>query len=234
MDFIFFDFFSSGATLVTSKEIDMRSAHHPTSKAATAARGEPLLANPIAPLAEQVGKAVAAEVKHFKRQAASKLEAHITALIAEALDRSLSSATAQGKAIRMALIAKLASAEAGGELVAERPRAAVTDALLTTANAATRLEVSRSYVSMLCDQGKLGEVVTTEGGHRRIRSSAVDAYLSTRTKQHEGAKSPREAALEAGLYDFPEGHFKNIVRGNPDAAARTAKVPVKAARKPRL
>ena len=89
---------------------------------------------------------------------------------------------------------------------------AAADTLLTTEDAATRLEASRPYVAMLCDQGKLGEVVITEGGHRRIRSSAVDAYLNARAKQHEGAGSPREAALEAGLYDFPEGHFKNIVR----------------------
>jgi excisionase family DNA binding protein len=48
--------------------------------------------------------------------------------------------------------------------------------LLTTAEAALRLGMSRPYVSMLCDQGKLGEVRRSEGGHRRIRESAVEAY----------------------------------------------------------
>lgn len=36
--------------------------------------------------------------------------------------------------------------------------------------------MSRPYVSMLCNQGKLGEVHRSEGGHRRIRQSAVDEY----------------------------------------------------------
>lgn len=51
--------------------------------------------------------------------------------------------------------------------------------LLTTAEAAARLGMSRPYVSMLCDQGKLGDVSRSEGGHRRIRQSAVEAYLRT-------------------------------------------------------
>lgn len=115
----------------------------------------------------------------------------------------------------MALIAKLTNVENGGVAVADAVTPAA-DALLTTAEAAAKLEVSRPHVSMLCDQGKLGEVVMTDGGHRRIRASAVEAYLNARTKQLEGAKSPREAAMDAGLYDFPEGHFTNVVRGNSD------------------
>lgn len=95
-----------------------------------------------------------------------------------------------------------------------------------------KLEVSRPHVSMLCDQGKLGEVVMTDGGHRRIRASAVEAYLNARTKQLEGVKSPREAAMDADLYDFAEGHFTNVVRGNPDAG-KPARAVAKAARKPR-
>lgn len=83
------------------------------------------------------------------------------------------------------------------------------DALLTTAEAAARLAVSRPYVSMLCDAGKLGEVVVTEDGHRRVRTSAVDAYLAAHIKQNEGAPPPREAGVAAGLYDYPEGHFQN-------------------------
>ena len=33
----------------------------------------------------------------------------------------------------------------------------------------------------LCNEGKLGEVVLTEGGHRRIRGTAVDAYVRGRS-----------------------------------------------------
>lgn len=86
------------------------------------------------------------------------------------------------------------------------------DALLTTAEAAAKLEVSRPYVSMLRDAGKLGEVVVAEDGCRRIRTSAVDVYLAARIKQNEGAPLPREAGVAAGLYDYPEGHFQNKLR----------------------
>jgi hypothetical protein len=57
-----------------------------------------------------------------------------------------------------------------------------------------------------------GEVVMTEGGHRRIRSSAVQAYLATRTKPRGRMMSPRQAGIKAGLHDHPDGHFTNIVR----------------------
>ena len=52
----------------------------------------------------------------------------------------------------------------------------------------------------------------TQGGHRRILSSAVDAYLATRTKLHEGALSPRQAGVEARLYEHPDDHYKNAIR----------------------
>ena len=99
------------------------------------------------------------------------------------------------------LFAKLANEEIGSAdafpVVAQH---AITDVLLTTVEAATKLKVSRPYVSMLGKAGKLGVVVMTEGGHRRIRSSTVQAFLATRAKQHEGAMSPRQAGVEAGLY----------------------------------
>ncbi|WP_197326291.1 helix-turn-helix domain-containing protein [Ralstonia solanacearum] len=228
----------------------MPRTHHSAIKAAVAARYGLLLSDPLNPLAEEVGKAVAAEVgglirigggKGSKRTAARKqthadeaeLVAHITMVVATALGRSLGEPTAAGKALRMALIAKLASAEIGSEVVVEpiKASAAQGDTLLTTAEAATKLEVSRPYVSMLCDAGKLGEVVVTEGGHRRIRASAVEAYLAARVKQSEGAPSPREAGVDAGLYDHPEGHFQNKIRGAEAvkpvkaSAARTARKP---------
>ncbi|QUP56892.1 excisionase family DNA-binding protein (plasmid) [Ralstonia syzygii] len=205
---------------------------HPAIKAAATARYGPLLSDPLNPLAEEVGKAIAAEVVELRLIVGSKgarsatahkqapvdeteLVARITVVVAKALGQSLGEPTAAGKALRMALIAKLASAEIGSEVVAEPLKAspAQGDTLLTTAEAATKLEVSRPYVSMLCDAGKLGEIVVTEGGHRRIRASAVEAYLAARVKQSEGAPSPREAGVDAGLYNHPEGHFQNKIRG---------------------
>lgn len=135
----------------------------------------------------------------------------------------------------MALIASLANAEIGqGVVIVSAPAVAVAvDALMTTAEAAATLEVSRPYVSMLCDAGKLGGVVLTEGGHRRIRSSAVTAYLAGRTRQHEDAQSPRAAAAEAGLYDYPEGHFTNVVRGSIEVSTPEQVAPVKTSHKSR-
>lgn len=91
------------------------------------------------------------------------------------------------------------------------------DALLTTAEVAARLEVSRPYVSMLCDAGKLDEVVVTDDGRRRIRVSAVEAYLAARAMQSEDAPSPRQAGVDSGLYEHPDGHFRNKIRQNEAA-----------------
>ncbi|WP_426399477.1 excisionase family DNA-binding protein [Ralstonia sp. R-29] len=84
--------------------------------------------------------------------------------------------------------------------------AGCADVLLAIAEVADRLGVSRPYASMLADVGKLGQVTVAEDGHRRVRASAVDEYLAAREKQTEGAPSPREAGVDAGLYDYPERH----------------------------
>lgn len=228
----------------------MRTVHDRPAKAIASRHASPV--DPLNPLAEEVGKAVAEEIEVMRRRAPSKagaakalsladagsLQAHITGLVAEVLGRSLSAPTAQGKALRMALIAKLAREEIGKTDAAApslEAQAAADDRLLTTADVATMLDASRPHVSMLCDAGKLGEVVTTEGGHRRIRSSAVAAYLAARAKQVRGAKSPREAGVEAGLYDRPEGYFQNVVRqaGATEAPKRPKRPTARVTRKPR-
>ncbi len=201
-----------------------RDRPHPALQAAATARYLPMLSDPLNPLAEQVGKVVAARMQDMAASAPkggkkaeppmapqTALQAEMALLIADELERMLSMQTEEGSAIRMALIAKLAASELGGA-VAMPSISEAADTMLTTAEAAVRLDVSRPYVSMLCDQGKLGEVVLTEGGHRRIRSSAVEAYRTARTQLHERMPSPREAAAEAALYDVPEGHFKNVAR----------------------
>ena len=83
--------------------------------------------------------------------------------------------SAAGTRVRMDLIAALAHLEATKGAGKEK-HAEDGELLLTTAEAAARLGMSRPYVSMLCDQGKLGQVSRSEGGHRRIRLSAVEAY----------------------------------------------------------
>lgn len=86
------------------------------------------------------------------------------------------------------------------------------DAWLSIAEVAARLEVSRPYASTLCDAGTLGTVVVTDEGRRRIRTSAVEAYLATRVKQSESVASPRQAGVDAGLYDHPDDYFRNKTR----------------------
>lgn len=76
---------------------------------------------------------------------------------------------------RMDFITALANIEATKGHAKEK-HSADGEPLLTTAEAAHQLGMSRPYVSMLCNQGKLGEVHRSEGGHRRIRQSAVDEY----------------------------------------------------------
>jgi len=99
--------------------------------------------------------------------------------------------SADGTRRRMELISALALIEASPRIGSARGHmtAADGDALLTTADVAAQLGMSRPYVSMLCDQGKLGEVTRSEGGHRRIRQSAVTQYRHTHGA-HSGAHEP--------------------------------------------
>jgi excisionase family DNA binding protein len=94
---------------------------------------------------------------------------------------ALTDASAQGTARRMELVSALALIEASAGTAQNSPRRAESTAcdLLTTAEVAAQLGMSRPYVSMLCDQGKLGVVTRSEGGHRRISTSAVDDYVRT-------------------------------------------------------
>ena len=39
--------------------------------------------------------------------------------------------------------------------------------------------------------------------------------LISKKKQDVPFMSPRQAGVEAGIYDYPEGYFKNIVRNGP-------------------
>jgi excisionase family DNA binding protein len=93
------------------------------------------------------------------------------------LASALTDPTPDGTRLRMELVTALARVEASLRQGKERSDpAALGDPLITTADAAAQLGMSRPHVSMLCDQGKLGHVTRSEGGHRRIRQSAVDAY----------------------------------------------------------
>lgn len=211
----------------------------------TAKRGLPL-ASPLKSLADAVGSAVVRAVARHRpydttaylsatrsraRRGASdpavdssptdlELEAEIRELTVQVLGSAVAALSHDS---RMALIALLAEeAEAAVEDSTAAHTSEGPDSTLTTAEAAVRLEGSRPYVSMLCDAGKLGKVVKTEGGHRRISASAVAAFLSARTQEYLDVPTPRKAGVAARLYDEEDEHYANAVRGEPVVGRRAS------------
>lgn len=88
----------------------------------------------------------------------------------------------------------------------------LTDQGLSIAQAAERLGSSIPYVAMLCERGKLGEIVMTPDGHRRISAAGLDAYSASLPKVTAGDLSYQEVALRAGMYDIPEERYAGFVR----------------------
>lgn len=66
---------------------------------------------------------------------------------------------------------------------------AAAPTLLTTQEAADRLNVSRPYVVQLVDAGRFKDVVRTQAGHRRIPAAEVE-------RVHREMRSIRRAALD--------------------------------------
>jgi len=157
-------------------------------------------------------------------------------VVAGALTASLGAMTAEGKQLRLGLANRLLNIEmqqAAIAVEATEPLAIADEAedaedpLLKTADVAAQLEMSRPYVSMLCDSGKLGAVTKTEGGHRRVRQSAVDAYKLAQRAAGAGALTPRQAAAEAGMYAYSDEAFVKAARraATPARRAPRARAP---------
>lgn len=142
-----------------------------------------------------------------------EVASRLSSLIEKAFQDEMTQHSAKGKALRMALITKLASDEMmqAGSLVAEKQSMLPTD-LLSTAEAAKILGMSRPYVTMLCDSGKLGPVQMTAGGHRKISSGAIENYKIQSTAKHQGASTMREVGLEGHLYDHDDGHYSKEIK----------------------
>jgi excisionase family DNA binding protein len=188
-----------------------------------AVQGNP---DPIAPLADAVVRDISNAISELGQSPAllSEINARLPALVAKALESSLTQVSSKGKALRMALIAKLASDENEMEAATGKTADKTIEAssLLSTVEAAKILNTSRPYVTMLCDAGKLGPIEVTDGGHRRIRREAVERYRVQSTTKYDDAPSVRQAGIEAGLYDHDDSHYSNVVR-EQDASARSAK-----------
>ncbi|WP_218511958.1 helix-turn-helix domain-containing protein [Variovorax sp. dw_308] len=210
------------------------------------------LLDPLHALANAIGRAVAGQVVKEGRQksetnkaikvldaksmhtSVDALHAHVTAIAGMALAQLLIVPTAEARALRMSLILRLAREDLRiAKASSMEVRDPLHDRLLTTAEAASMLQTSRPHVSMLCKAGKLGEVVLTRRGRRRIQVSAIQAHLSNLVTPQEGGMSLRQAGIDAGLYDYPDWHFLNACRGEDAAAGARKAAPAKSARKDR-
>ena len=93
------------------------------------------------------------------------------------------------------------------EIAAEN---ADSEDLLTSEQAATLLQMSRTHVNSLMDSGALGFISRTAGGHRRISRAAVLAYKQDRRqRQAKGLEAMTGASQRLGLY---EGELEGIPR----------------------
>lgn len=158
----------------------------------------------------------------------AKLHGALKQVVANALRASIGAHTAEGKRLRLFIARTLITIEEGEPSLelAELPEYK-GDAWLKTADVAAQLGTSRPYISMLCDAGKLGEVSKTDGGHRRIRQSAVTAYLAARKAVSAGTLSPREAAVAADMYAVSDAAYARASR-RPTTKRRTQSAQSKA------
>lgn len=84
---------------------------------------------------------------------------------------------------------------------------------LSTAEAARFLNMSAPIVTMLCDAGKLGLIEMTAEGDRLVPREALERYRAQTLAEFADAPTPRQAGIEAGLYEHDDSHFVNITRG---------------------
>ena len=203
----------------------------------------PTPTNPLQPLITQLSRAVLQELGKRQllaeepgpgRGAAQRTTVRLTTgahglgedlghAVAQVLERALDDPSTEGRKARIALITRLLNREL--DEVRGHPLVPPTESekLLTTSEAAALLEVSRPYVSMLCDAGKLGTVVLTEGGHRRIRAEALTAYIASRRPVADQTTSPRQAGVAADLYSRSDEDYRYVARGKKGGQANAAR-----------
>ena len=78
---------------------------------------------------------------------------------------------------------------------------------LSLSEVSKRLAVSKAYIRMLCDHGRLGEVSTGSDGETRVLLAEVEAYERARAQATQGAMSIQESAVAAGMYDISEADY---------------------------
>lgn len=165
--------------------------------------------------AKSLGDQVITILRQQQGKAAPKaLEAKVTAAMPEIIQRAfITGLLAEGKKpreARLLLSHVLTTAELQNDrALRELLRRAASEALapagideLTSEEAAKLLFVSRTHVNKLVEEGLLGDVRTTNGGHRRIPRAAVLAYkVEIKRKQATGLDKMMEATASFGGYD---------------------------------
>ena len=158
-------------------------------------------------LAAGVSSAISREIKSPPASAAvirKAIKNLMPSLLEEAFRRGLIENESGSRKQRAVLIHLLSAADAGaahaapaGFIAAE----SADDATLTSEQAATLLHMSRTHLNSLLDTGKLGLVVRTAGGHRRIAKAAVVAYKQEcEQRQARGLEAMTQASRSLGLY----------------------------------
>ena len=102
---------------------------------------------------------------------------------------------AQGAVDRHLIVEKIPGPRRGRSVLlrvtpaSDVPLPAVAPPMLTTQEAADRLNVSRPYVTQLVDAGRFKDVVRTQSGHRRIPLAEVE-------RVEKEMRTTRRAALD--------------------------------------
>jgi excisionase family DNA binding protein len=93
----------------------------------------------------------------------------------------------------------------------------VADPWLSVNDAADILGVSRTYVAMLIDNGRLPDATISEDKQCRVSTSTVLKYLATREAAKKGKSTDyRAAAREGGMYAISDADCVRMAR-RPDS-----------------
>ncbi len=135
----------------------------------------------------------------------------VSGQVANALHQVLEDTTPQSRSARLQLIRHLVDIESQSAGVEMPISAAISNDLISTAQAAELLGYSRPYVAMLIDQNKLKGATVSAGGHRRVSRAAV---LDWKAKHQVTGKATdlRTEGQKAGAYKSTEADVVRRVK----------------------
>lgn len=82
--------------------------------------------------------------------------------------------------------------------------------MLSTEQAAAMMKCSRPYVAMLVDRKRLPGSLKSQGGHRKIPLSSVQAWIRENPPRQDSNPDYKAAAADAGMYDVPEEAYVKV------------------------